>query len=201
MKTSFWAIMAAIGFVSLGLVGCASHRTYDTSEQLQVQVEENRLAITDLQESDEKQDKKLKMLIDTVQEAIARAKKAGVIAEGMFMYEVTLNDDSVHFGFGKSDMSKKAKKALDKFALKLKVENEDVFVEVQGHTDNVGSEIYNLFLGKSRADAVMGYLHLQHGIPLHRMSTFSYGESKPVVDNGNPTNRAKNRRVALVVVK
>lgn len=200
MNKSLWAVMATVGIISFGLAGCASKRSY-TPEQLQAQVEENRLAIEELRDSDDEQNEKLDMLTDTIQEAIARAKKAGGLARGTFMYEVTINDHEVHFAFDKSDLSKNGKTALDKFALKLKVKNEDVFIEIQGHTDNVGPEAYNLVLGLDRAKAVMGYLHMQHGIPLHRMSAFSYGESKPVVANSSPANRAKNRRVALVVVK
>jgi outer membrane protein OmpA-like peptidoglycan-associated protein len=56
-------------------------------------------------------------------------------------------------------------------------------------------------LGGSRAKAVYSYLHTQHGIPLHRMDVFSYGESKPIADNDNPANRALNRRVTLVVIE
>lgn len=200
MNKSFWSIMAALGIISFGLAGCASKRSY-TPEELQAQVEKNRLAIEELKNSDEEQNENLDMLMDTVQEAIARAKKAGGLTEGRFLYEVTLNDHKVHFGFDRTDLTKKAKTALDKFALRLKVKNEDVFIEIQGHTDNVGPEAYNLILALDRAKAVMEYLHTKHGIPLHRMSTFSYGESKPVVDNNSSTNRAKNRRVMLVVVK
>ncbi len=47
----------------------------------------------------------------------------------------------------------------------------------------------------------MRHMHMEHGIPLHRMNAFSYGESKPVVDNNIPGNRAKNRRVVIVVME
>jgi peptidoglycan-associated lipoprotein len=197
MKNAFGTMMTAMGILFFGLGGCAGISEYNLKQQ----VEKNRLAIEELQRSDEEQNDKLNTLMDTVQEAIARAKNAGALAQGMFMYEVTLNDNAVHFGFDSSELSKKAKAALDKFALQLKVKNEDVYIEIQGHTDDVGSEPYNVALGMARAAAVMGYLHVQHGLPLYRMSTFSYGESRPLVDNGSPDNRGKNRRVTLVVVK
>ncbi|MFB0532801.1 MAG: OmpA family protein [Desulfatiglandales bacterium] len=56
-------------------------------------------------------------------------------------------------------------------------------------------------MGQARAEAVYYYLHTQQGIPLHRMNAFSYGETKPVADNTNSSNRAINRRVTLVVVE
>jgi peptidoglycan-associated lipoprotein len=203
MKRSFSAALTAAWIISFGLAGCATKhgRTLTGLDDIAAQVEENRLKIDELQRSDREQNEKLSMLMDTVDEALARAKKAGRLAEGMFMYEVALNDDSVHFGFNKSDLSKEAKKALDDFALQLKTKNQDVYIEIQGHTDNVGSEAYNFELGLDRAEAALGYLHTQHGIPLHRMSTFSYGKSKPLVGNKTPALRAKNRRVSLIVIK
>ena len=80
----------------------------------------------------------------------------------------------------------------------MKAENKDIYIEIQGHTDGTGSEDYNLELGFKRAESVMIYLHLNHNMPLHRMNIFSYGESRPVVDNDIMENRAKNRRITIV---
>ncbi|HVR30200.1 MAG TPA: OmpA family protein, partial [Thermoanaerobaculia bacterium] len=63
-----------------------------------------------------------------------------------------------------------------------------------------GPEDYNLMLGEQRAESVRRYLNMEHGIPLHRMSVISYGETAPVVDNDSREARAQNRRVALVVL-
>ena len=74
-------------------------------------------------------------------------------------------------------------------------------IEIQGHTDNIGSESYNLSLGYKRAEQVLEYFKTQHGFPLHRMNVNSYGEYKPIADNSTKEGRAQNRRVALVVMK
>ena len=100
-----------------------------------------------------------------------------------------LSDDKVKFGFDKAELSDEAKAALDEFAAQLKTENKNVYVEVQGHTDNVGGEIYNEKLGEQRAEAVEEYLAKQ-GIPLFRMESISYGESAPVADNKTREGRA-----------
>ena len=113
---------------------------------------------------------------------------------------VTLSDDKVKFGFDKAELSTEAKAALDAFAAQLKTENRNVYVEVQGHTDNVGGELYNEKLGKQRAEAVEEYLAKQ-GIPLFRIESISYGESEPVADNKTREGRAQNRRVVLVVLQ
>ncbi len=133
--------------------------------------------------------------------AMARASGAGKLSKGILLYEVTVSDHSVLFAYDRSDLSDEAKAAIDAFAEVLITENRDVYIEIQGHTDDVGSRKYNLELGRDRAEAVLRYLHLKHGIPLHRMSAFSYGKSNPVVENDSADNRAKNRRVVLVVME
>jgi outer membrane protein OmpA-like peptidoglycan-associated protein len=137
----------------------------------------------------------------TAKDALDRAIAAGKLAEGKLLFETVLTDQIAQFDFNKSTLSKAAKAELKVFADKIKSVNKNVFIEIQGHTDNVGSAANNLDLGQERADTVMAYLHNEFGIPLHRMSAMSYGESKPVADNKTKAGRAKNRRVVLVVLK
>ena len=136
----------------------------------------------------------------TAQEALERAVAAGKLAEGKLLYETVLSDDKVKFGFDQATLSDDAKAALDAFANDLKAANKNVYVEIQGHTDNVGGENYNEQLGKKRADVVMEYL-AKSGIPIFRMAAISYGESAPVADNSTREGRAANRRVVLVVLQ
>ena len=136
----------------------------------------------------------------TAQEALQRAQEAGKLAEGKFLYETALSDDKVKFGFDASALSDEAKVALDDFASSLKTQNKSVYLEIQGHTDNVGAPQYNEDLGLQRAEAVRRYLSKQHSLPLHRMNVISYGEDAPVADNGSRDGRSQNRRVVLVVL-
>ena len=89
----------------------------------------------------------------------------------------------------------------DAFAEKIIAANKGGYLEIQGHTDNIGSESYNLSLGYKRAEKVMNYLASEKGFPLHRMNVTSYGEYKPIADNGTSEGRAQNRRVALVLMR
>ena len=130
---------------------------------------------------------------------LERAQAAGKLAEGKLLYETVLSDDKVKFGFDSVNLTDEAKAALDAFAAQLKTENKNVYVEIQGHTDNVGGEAYNLKLGEQRASAVKDYL-AKAGIPLFRMETISYGETAPVADNGTREGRNQNRRVVLIVL-
>lgn len=136
----------------------------------------------------------------TAQEALERAAAAGRLAAGKLAYEVVLSEDKVKFGSSKTVLSKEAMAALDAFAATIKKDNRIVFIEVQGHTDSIGSEAVNLKVGQQRAEAVRLYLYSKAGFPLHRLSAISYGESMPVASNMYNPGRAQNRRVVLVVL-
>ena len=136
----------------------------------------------------------------TAQDALERAAAAGKLAQGRMAYEVVLSEDKAKFGVNKSWLSKEAMSALDKFAARIKAEDKGVYIEIQGHTDSIGSAATNLRVGQERADAVRRYLYIKGGLPLYRLSAVSYGESMPVVSNINRAGRAKNRRVVLVVL-
>lgn len=137
----------------------------------------------------------------TAREALERAIAAQELSEGKMLYEVVLEDDTLKFGSDSAILSKSAKAALDDFAATLKADNQKVYIEIQGHTDSRGEAGMNLRLGQTRAEAVRHYLNTEAGIPLHRMSVISYGESRPIASNVNRQGRAQNRRVVLVVLR
>ncbi len=136
----------------------------------------------------------------TAKEALDRALAAGKLAEGKFMYETTLSSQ-IAFPFEGNELTEDAKKALDEFAGKIKSDNRNVYIEIQGHTDNSGPEYTNLKIGEQRAEIVRRYLAMKHGFALHRMNAMSYGESAPVADNKTRKGRIENRRVTLVVLQ
>lgn len=135
----------------------------------------------------------------TARDALNRANAAHKLAEGKFLYQVVLSDDSMKFPVDKSALSPEAEARLAELAQRLKAENRNVYLEIQGHTDSTGAEAYNASLGEARAEAVRRFLS-QQGVPLNRMSTISYGEDAPVAPNETPDGRAQNRRVVVVVL-
>ncbi|MCU0840681.1 MAG: OmpA family protein [Thiobacillaceae bacterium] len=137
----------------------------------------------------------------TAQEALERALAAEKLAQGKLLYEVTLTEDDIRFPFDKADLAPGCCDRLQALAERLKADNRGVYLEIQGHTDSGGSTQYNMNLGQERAEAVRRYLHQQAGIPLHRMSAISYGESRPVADNASREGRKQNRRVVVVVLR
>lgn len=203
-----WMGALAIGALALVASGCATKK-YVEGETTEIRARIDGVATqvedaqTKLQEHDGRITKTAEATVQasrTAQEALDRALAAGKLAEGKFLSETVLSDDKVKFAIDQAELSPDAKTALDAFADKLRADNVDVYVEIQGHTDNVGGEEYNLKLGEKRAEAVRRYLSTK-GVPLHRMSVISYGESEPVSDNSSREGRAQNRRVVLVVLK
>ena len=167
--------------LALGLAasGCASHKF----------VREN-LAVVDT---------RVTQVEGTAGQALERANAAHKLAEGKFLYEVVLSDDSVKFPTDRHALSPEAEERLAALAQRLKGENRNVYLEIQGYTDASGNPEYNEQLGEARAEAVRRTLSRQ-GIALNRMATISYGEDSPVAPNETPEGRAQNRRVAIVVL-
>jgi len=126
---------------------------------------------------------------------------AELIAGRKLVYEVTLSEDQGNFKFGKTELPDEAKSRIDQVVSQLKGEaGKDLYIEVEGHTDNVGDKELNYQLGLERAEAVKRYLYAQHQIPLHKINVISYGEEKPVAPNNTKDGRAMNRRVVMRVL-
>ena len=201
MRSKLYMVALAL-VMAISLTGCATKKyvqretgTVSTRvDEVQGQVEETQTRL-------DTHDQQIGEASRTAQEALKRAQDAGKLAEGKFLYETVLTDEKVKFGFDTSDLSPEAEAALDEFANQLKGDNRNVYVEIQGHTDSVGSENYNEELGLLRAEAVRRYLSQQHKFPLHRINIISYGEGAPVADNSSRDGRSQNRRVALVVLQ
>jgi outer membrane protein OmpA-like peptidoglycan-associated protein len=121
-------------------------------------------------------------------------------ANRKLLYTVTLSEDQGNFKFGKIDLPDDAKAKLDEVVNKVKDMKQNIFIEIEGHTDNVGSAATNKTLGQERAEAVQRYLYEQHQIPLHKINVISYGEDKPVAPNNTKAGRAQNRRVVVKVL-
>lgn len=100
----------------------------------------------------------------------------------------------VNFGFDSSHVEERYFDDLGELATFLR-RFEDVYVDIEGHTDSTGPEDYNQLLSQRRAQAVIELLVNQYGIAPRRLEAKGYGESRPVADNGTAEGRAENRRV------
>lgn len=131
----------------------------------------------------------------------AERRAAGIEAETRkLIFETVLSEDQGKFRLGKADLPEDAAVALDAMVNNLKADKKAVWVEIEGHTDNVGDAKYNEQLGLMRAEAVKRYLYEKHQVPLHKINVISYGEEKPVAPNNTRDGRAQNRRVVIKVL-
>ena len=187
------AIFTAIAVSALSLGGCA------TKDYVNEHVAAVDAKVQATQGQVDRHESHLTQLDQATKEALDRATAAGKLAEGKFLYSMVLSDDSVKFPVDSAKLSPEATARLTDFAEKLKNDNRNVYLEIQGHTDSRGSDAANQRLGEERAEAVRLFMN-QHGVPLNRMSTISYGKKDPVTDNKTRANRAQNRRVVLIVM-
>ncbi|MDY7093811.1 MAG: OmpA family protein [Acidobacteriota bacterium] len=192
------AVLATTGCATKKYVGeqvsASEQQTSQRIEQVEGQVESNQTRLDEQEGNIEEASK-------TAQEALDRAIAAGKLAEGKFLYEASFTEDQVRFASDKAELDDSSRAALDAFAEKVKGENQNVYLEIQGHTDATGGDDHNYELGLERAETVRRYLNMEQGFPLHRMSVISYGESAPVGDNKTKEGRANNRRVVVVVLQ
>ena len=103
----------------------------------------------------------------------------------------------VFFETNKYDINSNSKLALNKLQ-KIFSEYPETNILVEGHTDDVGTDAYNLTLSEKRTKAVTGYL-INAGISSSRIIGKWYGETQPKVPNESDANRALNRRVQFVI--
>jgi outer membrane protein OmpA-like peptidoglycan-associated protein len=192
-RVSTVAMAGAAILAMAGLGGCA------TKDYVNKQVATVDTHVSDVSARVADHDTKLANLDQTTRDALERATAAGKLAEGKFLFSEVLSDDSMKFPVNKAQLSPEATARLDAFIEKLKGDNKNVYVEVQGHTDAKGAKDYNYKLGEERAEAVRRYLN-QHGVALNRIGTISYGPDAPVAPNTDKTGRAQNRRVVLIVL-
>lgn len=107
--------------------------------------------------------------------------------------------DNLNFDFGKSTIRESSFPALDKLAQTL-VEAKNWKLEIDGHTDDKGSDSYNQKLSQDRANAVKTYL-VSKGVVADTITATGYGETKPIVKNDSDANRERNRRVEFKIIK
>lgn len=97
-------------------------------------------------------------------------------------------------------IKQESKPVLDEFLEKLKNSKNKYEIKIIGHTDADGSDTYNLNLSASRAKSVMNYL-IRNEVDYKNISSKGFGENRPIVNNDTELNKAKNRRVEIILNK
>ena len=122
---------------------------------------------------------------------------AEVNAQGCALFETRI--DGIFFELGSARLTADSKRILDEAVIVLK-RFPQLHIEIQAHTDDIGSAESNERLSESRARSVMEYL-VSQGIDAGRLSAKGYGENRPVASNDTAEGRARNRRVEFRVIE
>lgn len=190
-------LTAAAAFAGMAMAGCASEpmATVAYVDQKDTGL---RGEIDQLHSQVQSLNTQVAQANAAAQQASAKADEAGRKAAGDFTHHVLFTDDSIVFDTNKAALSQDAQAKLTAFAEKIKNDNQNVHIEIQGHGDARGSASHNRTLGERRADVVRRYL-MDQGIPLYHMSTISFGEERPTASNATAEGQQENRRAVLVV--
>ena len=214
-----------IAVIAIGGSACASKKFVRTSVgEVNEKVDSQGRAIEETQERTRKNEGRISEVDQKAQAAAQRAQAAndaaaaahtaantvGSEANAKFdtidraskrlVYEVVLSEDQGNFKFGKTVLPDEAKQKIDEMVAQLKQDPKNIYLEIEGHTDNVGAAKTNEVIGLQRAESVKKYLYDQYQIPLHKMNVISYGKDKPVAPNKTREGRAQNRRVVIKVL-
>jgi outer membrane protein OmpA-like peptidoglycan-associated protein len=212
--SKWMSTLTLASLVAVGLPACATKKFVRTSvgevngkvdtltqsvEETQERTRKNEGAINDVNQ-------KAQAAQGSADAAQQAANEVGVRTDALdkaskrLVYTVVISEDEGQFKFGKTDLPDEAKAKIDEVITKLKADPNGAFIEIEGHTDNVGGKVINEKVGMERAEAVKRYLFEQHQIPLHKMNVISYGSEKPVASNKTKDGRAQNRRVVIRVL-
>jgi outer membrane protein OmpA-like peptidoglycan-associated protein len=113
------------------------------------------------------------------------------VPEAVAQFEGTIQ--GITFKLNSAEIRSSSFPVLDQ-AVKVLTEYSNLYIEIQGHTDNRGKDEYNLELSQRRADAVKAYM-VKKGVPEARLRARGYGMTQPVASNDTPEGQAENRRV------
>lgn len=109
-------------------------------------------------------------------------------------------DSIVHFAFDRAVIRPQSYAILDDVAAIIKANQGSIrSIGIEGNTDSIGSDAYNMRLSERRANAVRNYL-IKKGVSASQLDTVGFGETRPVATNDTAAGRAKNRRVEFKVV-
>jgi outer membrane protein OmpA-like peptidoglycan-associated protein len=120
------------------------------------------------------------------------------IREGIDVTNRKITFHNIEFEFNKTALTNDSKLYLNEVIRFLK-ENKTIKVQINGHTDNIGSKLHNMALSEGRAKGVYDYL-ISTGINSERLTYKGYGDTKPIDDNATESGRAKNRRVEFQII-
>lgn len=167
----------------IALTGCTSAEK--PMKEMVITETENQFVMEDIDVSK----KTLEELIVFNEEGVTIRKEGNNLVLSM--------PELVLFDFNKYEVKNKVKGSLNTLAKALE-ENPDIRIKIDGYTDFIGSEGYNLELSVKRAKAIKNYL-VDRGVKSSNISIEGYGKQNPIANNATAAGRAKNRRVEFII--
>jgi outer membrane protein OmpA-like peptidoglycan-associated protein len=145
----------------------------------------------DLKHTDQYKEYEMDIVLYPIEKPVDETEDAPVVA-----VEIKMNN--IFFAFNKSDLRPESRMELDRWVDMLN-ENTHINLEVAGHADSIGTEVYNQKLSERRARSVAKYL-VAAGIAKERLTPLGYGETRPVSSNMTEDGRQQNRRVQVKMI-
>ena len=112
---------------------------------------------------------------------------------------IVLSEEKIKFKFDSATIDKNYLPTLDQLAQRLKG-TPDAILVMEGRTDSAGDESYNIRLGEKRVEAVIRYLVVNQGVPMHKVYWMSFGKDHPLTLNKTREERAENRAVVMRIM-
>ena len=174
-------LLSAVAIIAL--TGCTSAEK--PMKEMVITETENQFVMEDIDVSK----KTLEELIVFNEEGVTIRKEGNNLVLSM--------PELVLFDFNKYEVKNKVKGSLNILSKALE-ENPDIRIKIDGYTDFIGSEEYNLELSVKRAKAIKNYL-VDRGVKSSNISIEGYGKQNPIANNATAAGRAKNRRVEFII--
>ena len=174
-------------------------------EELGSVTREHSQQITSLDEKNQRVDEKSQLALRTGESAQTTANTA--VTQVSSLEEKFLNrnqytvlaEERVQFPFDSARIEESYRGVLDGVAQRLK-ENSDAVLVMEGRTDSIGSDEYNIRLSEKRLEAVLRYLIVEREVPMHKVYKMGFGKARPIASNDTKAGRVQNRAVVLQIL-
>ena len=230
MRSNRFFLLVAVSLVALLMVsGCATKKfvrqeitTSETKTNQKIDQETAKLSgqINELSALNKQLGSRIEQVSDRASAADAKAEEAkGIgldakkdaqtanagVADLRTKFEnrnnfTVVDTKSVHFGFNKADLTDESKATLDEVA-RMVAGNKNAVLTLEGYTDGIGDDTYNIALSEKRVKSVVRYLVGEKNYDLNRLYVIGMGKSNPVADNKTADGRKQNRRVTVKILE
>ncbi len=191
-------LLSLLALICFSAWGCATTSfVKKRTQEIENMAKANQAEIEGLQKQVSAADAKAEEAKAAANEAWQKAEEAAR-TRGYVGYQV-IGERDVNFDFDRHDLTEMAKDVLDEIGAMMQ-QKPELVLEIEGHTDNIGPDAYNVLLGERRAASVRRYLTEKFDVHIHRVFYISHGEFEPKTLNDTRSGRATNRRATLLLL-